>query len=222
MRALKYIRYFLYLAYNWNFRIAKHMIKQEIRGEKKYGLDTTGADELASVKKRGIDISHATIYMPASYDLMEELFNKLKGKRLQHFTDIGCGKGRAMGVAAHYNFTSVTGIDFSDELYNNAKQNMESIQARFPLLTCELVKGDALYYTIPADTDCIFLFNPFDETIMRGVIKNIELQRLKTAREVFIIYINPMHKNVFFENGYKEVFYTKKLNYLEGCILLKK
>ena len=28
---------------------------------------TTGADELKNLAKKGIDISHATIYMPVSY-----------------------------------------------------------------------------------------------------------------------------------------------------------
>src|SRR6476620_945072 len=173
MRLLKYIRYFVYIAYNWKFRIAKHMIRQEIRGEKKYGLNSTGADELTGIKKKGIDISHTTIYMHASYDLMETLFNHIQNKQLRHFTDIGCGKGRAMAVAAHYNFKMLTGIDISEDFLQDARRNLEHIRSSFPSLIYELIAGNALDFEIPADTDCIFLFNPFDETVMREVIKHI-------------------------------------------------
>ena len=61
MKLFSYIKYFFYLAFNWYFKIAWYIIKQEIKGEKKYGITTTGADELKSLEKKGIDIEHATI-----------------------------------------------------------------------------------------------------------------------------------------------------------------
>jgi SAM-dependent methyltransferase len=221
MQSLKYIRYFLYLAYNWNMRIARHIIKHEINGEQKYGIDTTGADELHSLEKKGIDISHATIYMPASYDVLEAVLSRLENEQLNHFIDIGCGKGRAMAVAAHHGFKKVSGIDFSKELCILAKENMEKIKSALPDLQYNIINNDAFYYDIPADADCIFLFNPFDEIIMSAVLKNIEKHRKRSKKALHIIYLNPLHKNLFLSNGYEEIFYTKKLNYLEGCILKK-
>ena len=73
MKTLSYIKYFFFLFINWDVKIAWYMIKQEIKGEKKYGINTTGADELHNLEKQGIDISHATIYMPVSYSLLEDL-----------------------------------------------------------------------------------------------------------------------------------------------------
>ncbi|MBC7534879.1 MAG: class I SAM-dependent methyltransferase [Ferruginibacter sp.] len=222
MHSIKYIRYFLYLAYNWNMRIARHIIKHEITGERKYGIDSTGADELAALERKGVDISHATIYMPASYDLLEAVFNRLKDEKLSHFIDIGCGKGRAMSVAAHYGFNKVSGIDFSKELCQAAVENLEKVKLQLPLLIFQVVNNDAFYYDIPKDVDCIFLFNPFDELIMSGVVKNIEHQRKQAEKDVFIIYLNPLHKELFIKKGYQEIFHSKKLNYLEASILQKK
>jgi SAM-dependent methyltransferase len=222
MRFLKYTRYFFYIAYNWNLRIAMHIIKNETRGEKQYGIDTTGADELESLEKKGIDTSHATIYMPASYDLIEEILSKLKTGGLTHFVDIGSGKGRAMIVAAHYGFTRITGIDFSKELCQAALRNIEKVKPRFPSIDFKVINNDAFYYEFPKDADCIFLFNPFDETIMSGVLKNIERHRKGIAKDIFIIYLNPVQKHLFLKQGYKEIYHTKKLNYLEGSILQKK
>ena len=73
---MKFLRYFFYLVFNWNIRIAAHIIKQEMRGEKKYAINTTGADDLENLEDKGIDISHATVYMPASYDLLEMFLPK--------------------------------------------------------------------------------------------------------------------------------------------------
>lgn len=221
MQAIKFIRYFFYIAYNWNLRIAIHIIKHEIKGEKKYGIKTTGADELLSLEEKGVDISHATIYMPASYDLLETMLERIQSENLHHFIDIGCGKGRAMAVAAHHGFNKVSGIDFSKSLCDAAMENLLIVKNKFPSLNYLVKNNDAFYYEIPRDADCIFFFNPFDELIMSGVLKNIELHRKITNQPIYIIYLNPMHKDLFINAGYKEIFHSKKLKYLEGSILKK-
>ena len=110
---MKFIRYFFYIALNWNLRIAWHLLQQEIKGEKKYGINTTGADELQSLEKQDIDIEHATIYMPSPYGLLEWAFQKVDMGSYKHIVDIGSGKGRALCVAAHFGATKLTGVDFS-------------------------------------------------------------------------------------------------------------
>ncbi|MFN8252274.1 MAG: hypothetical protein U0V75_10360 [Ferruginibacter sp.] len=68
MRTLAYIKYFWYLAYNWNISIALHVIRNEIKGEK-YGIRNSPGPMNSNHSKKGIDIEHATIYMPVSYIL---------------------------------------------------------------------------------------------------------------------------------------------------------
>ena len=221
MEFFKYLRYFFYLAINWNVGIAWHIIKNEIKGEKKYGIDTTGVDELKSLEKKGIDISHATIYMPASYDLLEHFFKHLNISNCKHFLDIGCGKGRAMCVAASFRLRKITGVEFSTELYISAKENLKKIGVKYPDLVYEVYNNDAFYFEIENDVDCIFMFNPFDETIMSGVLENIEMSLEKNSRKITVVYINPLEKHLFLENGYKEIYHFKKLHYLEGSIFEK-
>jgi hypothetical protein len=55
---MKYLKYFFYIATNWNISIAWHIIRNEIRGEKKYGINTTGADNLKSLEKRYFSCHH--------------------------------------------------------------------------------------------------------------------------------------------------------------------
>lgn len=216
MRTLTFIHYFFYLALNWNFRIAIHILIQEIKGEKKYGIKTIGVDNL---RNSGVDFSNATIYMPASYDLLEDIFTILPAKERNHFLDIGCGKGRALFVAANYGYKKNTGIDFSKKLCDAAVENTTVFQQRKPDATFEVINIDAVDYIIPADVDCIFMFNPFNELVMKRVVENIVKNISQYKRELYIVYANPLFKDLFIKKAFTEIHYSKRLKYLEVSIL---
>ncbi|HEX2683421.1 MAG TPA: class I SAM-dependent methyltransferase [Ferruginibacter sp.] len=222
MKLFTYINYFYFLVDNWNLKIAWYMIRQEIKGEKKYGIHTTGADELQKLDKLGIDISHATIYMPVSYSLMEEILQRLPVTTRHHFLDIGCGKGRALCMAAHGGFTKVTGLDFSKELCENAKANLALTKEKLPALEYQVINNDAFYFDIPGDVDCIFLFNPFDEVVMSAVVRNLTESLKNHPRELCVVYVNPVHKELFSKAGYTETWYSKKMKYIEAVIFRNK
>jgi SAM-dependent methyltransferase len=214
-----YLKYFFYLGFNWNFRIAAYIIWQEMKGEKKYGITTTGADELKSLEKTGIDISHATVYMPITYFQVEEIFRTLPPENRKHFMDIGCGKGRALCVAAHHGYEKVTGVDFSEAFCIEAKKNLESTRQQFPGLKFSVIENEASLNTIPLDVDCIFLFNPFDAVIMKRVIRNITTSLKLCPRNLNVAYANPLHKQLFLEQNFTETHYSRHFKYLEFSIL---
>jgi SAM-dependent methyltransferase len=222
MKFFSYIKYFYFLFINWDASIAWYMIKQEIKGEKKYGINTTGADELHKLEKQGIDISHATIYMPVSYTLLEEIFEQLPATMRNHFLDLGCGKGRALCVAAHHGFKQVTGLDFARDLCEAAKENLAITKQKIPALQYKVIDNDAFYFEIPDDVDCIFFFNPFDEIIMSAVVNNIFTSLQNNPRKISIIYVNPLHKELFLKAGFTETWYSKKMKYIEAVILTNK
>jgi 16S rRNA G966 N2-methylase RsmD len=222
MKFLTYIKYFYFLFINWDARIAWYMIKQEIKGEKKYGISTTGADELHKLEKQGIDISHATIYMPVSYTLLEEIFEQLPATIRNHFLDMGSGKGRALCVAAHKGFKKVTGLDFARDLCVAAEENLNITKQKIPALEYKVINNDAFYFDIRDDVDCIFFFNPFDEIIMSAVVNNICTSLQKKPRKISIIYVNPLHKEQFLKAGFSETWHSKKMKYIEAIILENK
>jgi len=216
---LSYISYFFYIAFNWNPIIAFHIIFHEIKGEKKYGINTIGVDNLQSIESEHID--NATIYMPAIYSVLEWVFAQINPKNIHHLVDIGSGKGRVLCVAATLGCKKVTGIDFSEKLCLDALLNLSKIKNNIPNVEANVSYQDAYSYKIPKDADCIFLFNPFDEPIMQAVVKNILQSYSLYKRPIYIIYANPIHKKVFTKAGFEEKFYLKKLRYLEVNILLK-
>lgn len=195
------------------------MIKQEIKGENQYGINTTGADNLNDLEELGVDVSHAAIYMPVSYYLMEEILEQLPATARKHFLDIGCGKGRSLCMAAHAGFKQVTGLDFSKVLCDKAKENLTKTKQKIPAFEFKVINNDAFYFEIPDDVDCIFFFNPFDEIIMSAVVNNITKNLQNNPRKLYIIYVNPMHKGQFIKAGFTETWYSKKMEYIEAVIL---
>jgi hypothetical protein len=86
---------------------------------------------------------------------------------------LGCGKGRALAVAAEYGYNPVIGLDFHPKLSLEASKHTDTLKERFPKTTFKVINNDAFYFEIPGNVSTIFLFNPFDEVIMSGVMGNI-------------------------------------------------
>lgn len=217
-----YIRYFIYIAWNWNIQLALFTIYYEIKGERKYGLNTSHLSTLTNLTLTGNNFSHAEMYQGASYFLLENIFARLRTiHQSDVFVDIGCGKGRALSVAVYHGFLRVTGVDFAEELCREAAGNCHKLITKFPNLQYRIIHQDAAEYTFEDNMDVIYFFNPFDETIMQQVVTNLLASLQKRPRALFVIYINPQHKNLFILAGFTEVYYIKKIQYVEACILKK-
>lgn len=205
---------------NWNFPLAFFSISHEIRGEKKYHLDTIELDRLKTITIKGHNIEHASIYQACNYYILEKGFSYLSsiGKN-KDLTDFGCGKGRAMAVAAFYGFTEITGIDFAKALCNTATQNLAAATLTYPAAHFNIICDDVVNYRVGSQQTVFFFFNPFDEVVMLAVVKNILASVKINERKVFIMYANPVHKEIFLSAGFQEEYYVKKLQYLEVSIL---
>ena len=213
----------MYIASNWGIRIGFFTLKQELKGEKKYGINTTSANDLSEFQIKGNQLSHATEYMPVNYFTIEHVLPHLP----QHakrgiFLDIGCGKGRALCVAAAYGFTKLYGIDFAKQLIEKAEQNLSLTKKRYPALQYKLSWADISTLEISKDVTTVFFFNPFDEVLMKKIIHKINHSLQQYPRELYVIYCSPRHEELFFADGYDVLCRIKKYNFLEGIILSKK
>lgn len=213
------LHYFFYLAWNWDLRLALFIIRHEWNGEKKYGIRTSSIDDLKSSlppEKR----LHASIYQPINYYMAERLFDQVYSKERQgSLLDIGCGKGRIFAVGAAYGFKKITGVEFSQNLCIDALATAQKTARQYSDVTIEVICRDAGNYPIPADITTIFLFNPFDATVMREVIKQINESQRLAPRPITILYANPVCKKLFLDAGFVETFHFQKMIYLEGSIL---
>ena len=83
----------------------------------------------------------------------------------------------------------------------------------------KIINNDAFYFEIPNDVGHIFMFNPFDEVIMDAVAENILESFEINPRKITVVYVNPLYKQELLNVGFKEIYYTQKMKYLEALIL---
>lgn len=213
----RYFSYFIFLLRNWNISLALHLIRSEWAGAKKYDIHSTEVLSLKQMRAHGIDTTHAMFYMPAAYDLLERAFAYMRQEAITDVTDLGCGMGRPLCVAAHYGFKRLTGVDVYPALCAQAEKNLIRTKEKFPGIEYTIICGDAGDYPIPTDTHCIFLFNPFDETIMQKVALQIS-KSLTHPRPFYIIYLNALHSEHFTSMGFQRVYHHTEKVYLELSI----
>ncbi len=220
MKLLQQIQYFFYIATNWGIRVGFFTLKEEIKGEKKYNINTTSYHNLSRFQITGSQLKHATEYMPVNYFTIEQLlFNLPSNAKQGAFLDIGCGKGRGLCVAAAFGFNKVVGIDFAKEMIDRAEINLIQTKIVYPNIQYLVLWKDISNFDIEKDVSTVFLFNPFDEILMRIVIHKINASLKNHPRTFYVLYASPKHEELFFAEGYDVLYRVKKLNYLEGIIL---
>lgn len=222
MKYFYFLRLFFFISFNWNLRLAWFTVYHEIRGEKKYHINTTKIENPKQLTIQGNNLEHSELYQGANYFLLEKVFDHLQTiDANNNLIDFGCGKGRVLAVAAYYDFKKITGIDFAKELCDEARKNIAPVQQKFPGKIFNVINENAVDYKIENDTDVFFFFNPFNEIVMLDVVKNILRSLKDKPRDIYVTYLNPVHKEIFLSAGFEQIFHLQKLKYIEACILMK-
>ncbi|WP_161603800.1 class I SAM-dependent methyltransferase [Noviherbaspirillum massiliense] len=143
---------------------------------------------------------HSTYYQPVPLSYLETLFSNLDEPPDTCFVDIGCGKGLACFYAAQ-RFKRVVGIDFSEKLIEQARQNNKSfVNSNGSSISFEL--RDARIYRLPEMASIVYLYNPFDHHILRDFLRaNINHFVKHQSR---IAYINDVCRDVLLEFGFQQ------------------
>jgi SAM-dependent methyltransferase len=190
-----------------------------IRGEKKYKLDSFVPSELEKYRIEKGDPTAASRYEAVNYFILEDLLKHFQDNHPgeKNFLDAGCGKGRALVVAAHYGFTQLTGVDFAKELCVTAEKNLQKVAPVFPEMKYRIICDDILNYPVTNET-VFFLFNPFDETVLAPLLTKIENSTISFPRIVYFLYASPKHRDLLLKHGYTIEYEVKKVKYLEGLI----
>ncbi|MCW3463441.1 class I SAM-dependent methyltransferase [Chitinophaga nivalis] len=216
---MKQLRYFLYIWWHWGFSLACFILKHEIRGEKQYGIQTMGVDNLTG-EVPADDLAHASVYEPVNYYTATWLLNHLEPADLRTaFLDVGCGKGRVLAMAAAYGFKEIAGFDFSARLCRDAMAIGTVLRTQYPDLSLTITCMNARYYDIPETVGVIFLFNPFDAEVTTAFIGKVAESLERQPRPLKILYANPQCKQQWLDAGFKETASFRKQYYLQGCVL---
>ena len=201
--------------------MAFFMLYDTIRGSVKYGSNTFVPIELKNLTITGGDKKKASRYEAVSFYMLEQLFGAFRKISDQtSIIDLGCGKGRMMMVAPHFGFTGITGIDFAKEVCREAIVNMKKKEKQFPEIKWRVINQNVEDYEISLDDSVFFMFNPFNEAVLKSFLKKLDVSCHQFPRTTYFIYASPQHQKLLLDNGYA-VIYQKQKMYLKSIIAVR-
>jgi hypothetical protein len=107
------------------------------------------------------------------------------------FVDYGAGKGRVMLLASQYPFTQVGGIEFAEELHDNATMNIAQFpRSQMKCRNVECVLDDVVNITPVHGAAVHYFFNPFGPEIFAEVLKGIVASYHARPRRLYVILID--------------------------------
>jgi SAM-dependent methyltransferase len=176
-----------------------NFLLNEAAYDRRTGLQTS---RLVKVADLGIDAAKmegtgrnasGIAYMPTPAAVPAAILKNLGLRYNEYsFIDLGSGMGRVVLAAAEFPFRKVVGVEFSDELHQIAERNLAKVSDTLKAAAVELICQDAGQYTFPPGNCVVYLFNPFRETVMQTVLKNLEGCYAKGLAELYLIYYNPV------------------------------
>lgn len=164
------------------------------------GVETAVPSEVPAADVVGPNWLSGVAYqpLPGSFDFGAVLADR--GLRYEELTflDLGAGKGRALLLAAALPFRSIVGVEYSASLVEVARENIDWVGD--PRLS--VVCADAAAYELPPEPLVIFLYNPFGDKVMRGVIRNVGESIARTPRRVVVVYFTPVWHSLWIDAGF--------------------
>jgi len=163
--------------------------------DRHHGVDTGGIVELFGLRivggNRRHGVKHVAI-LPAEF---EAAFAALPRPVAGHtFIDMGCGKGRALLLAARYPFARLVGVEFARVLVRAARRNTEALG-----VSVDLHWADAAGFRFPPGPLVIYLYNPFGRAVMDAVARNVA----QATGPVQVMYLNPVQEESWPAAGFR-------------------
>jgi SAM-dependent methyltransferase len=109
------------------------------------------------------------------------------------FVDLGCGKGRALMIAAQFPFRALIGVELATEIFGIAQTNIASNPDWASRIT--VLNQDATTFAYPEGPLLIYMFHPFLAKVLRRVLANLERELRRSPREMYMLYArNPRYE----------------------------
>ena len=158
---------------------------------------------LAGLTIRGNNRAHGHDYRPTPCRLFEWTIAALDHdlSRLT-FVDHGAGKGRVLLLAAQYPFHAIGGIEFAEELHDDAVMNIAQFpRSRMKCRNVECVLDDASALGPPDGEAVHYFFNPFSREVFAEVLNNIVVSYRQRPRRLYLILIEPLGTDLIDQSG---------------------
>nr|WP_294520734.1 class I SAM-dependent methyltransferase [uncultured Rhodopila sp.] len=161
----------------------------------RHDVDTDGEIPISRLDMPADIAARAERYMPTDERVLEVAvaFAGIDPARFS-FVDLGCGKGRALILAAQLRFRRLIGVEIVPALADIARANLARLG-----VAAEVQTADAARFVFPPGPVVLFLFNPFKAATLGAVI---EALRAAPGPELVVIYYAPDHGKLLDASGF--------------------
>ena len=171
-----------------------------------HGTDTSGLVPARDLMTGHPNDEHVTAYYAVAPSILRSLVDQWHKTNPPHhitdytFLDLGSGKGRAILLASEFPFRQVIGVELNPAMVTIAEANVElwrQAHAEDPtadaIAPIQIVGDDALNLPLPATPTVIFLFHPFEEPVLKPLLRRIEAAFSTRRGSLDLLYVNAEH-----------------------------
>lgn len=168
------------------------------RFDREYGTRTAGIVELESLAIESGNIKQGVYYEATPTAIFHQILGGLKADLTGYtYCDLGSGMARTLLMASDYPFQRIIGVEFSEELHNQAMRNIGIYKGKRQ--KCHAIESrcqDAADFEFPAGPVFVFMYNPFWAELMERVLSNLKASLAANPRPAILVYYNPLSAHV--------------------------
>ena len=152
------------------------------------GFETSVLDDLSRYKHRLPALERATIYAPTRARPLRQLLHTLNIPKDAQFVDLGCGKGRALIVAAQYGLRRLKGVELVPDFIRTCEANLRKLGTEAGPIAVQIVTADIARYEVAPEDDVFYLYDPCAWDDVRVCLGNILRAWHASPRPIRVIY----------------------------------
>ena len=175
---------------------------EEQKWDKLLQIHTTGRDDSNSDQYR-------YPYEPTPYTVLERFANSGLLCRENTLLDYGCGKGRADFFLSYQTRCHTIGVEYNERIYEKAVENREQGVAAG---RTEFVLADAVQFSVPAEVERIYFFNPFSIEILKKVLARVLESYYENPRELLLFFYYPSDEYISYLMTVDELIFSDEID----------
>jgi SAM-dependent methyltransferase len=174
----------------------------DVRYDRQLGVRTAGYTPLHQLVIDSPNKDLGIRYQPTTRRRLVAMFANLP-RDLREFTfvDFGSGRGRVLLFASRFNFRRIIGVEFSEELYRCALENLAAARLGAGCRDILPLHQDATSFVLPDGPLVLYFFDPFRDRVMQQVLDNIRRCYLDLPRKIYVMYLAPVHEDMVLATG---------------------
>jgi SAM-dependent methyltransferase len=161
--------------------------------DRTHGVETNELVRVANLTLRSSARGGAPNYVPSLVSMLRLAMSQLPRDLSDYvFIDVGSGKGRVLLAAAQYKFKRVLGVEFAQELHEQALRNILAFRGARQTREILSVLSDARDFEIPEERCVVYIFGAGAEyaELFEAVIRKLERSYSRVPRAIFVVMIN--------------------------------